>query len=100
MNCELLFTKFVLGFFLFNPSLLANEAKSALSSPKTGVLPDGVLEGYVGVVRSLFVSLELLDSFSFSWILYVARFDLVLVDVPVLYSCGDGFRGLNIHIDS
>lgn len=84
MNCELLFTKFVFGFFLFTPSFPATGVKRILSSPKTGVRPEVLLDGSCVVAPLVFVSLELLDSFSLSLILYVPKFDLVLVDVLIL----------------
>lgn len=84
MNCELLFTRFVFGFFLFTPSFPAMGVKRILSSPNTGVRPEVLLDGSCGVASLLFVSVELLDSFSLSLILYVPRFDLVLVDVLTL----------------
>ena len=81
INCELLFTRFVFGFFLFNASLPVTGVSSMLSSPNTGVLPGVLLDSNWGVKLSLLVSFELLDSFSFSLMLYVPRFDLVLLDV-------------------
>ena len=98
INCELLFTRFVFGFFLL-ASFPGSGVRRALSSPKTGVLPDVALEGSCGGTLSLLVSWELLDSFSCSLILYVPRFDLVLTDV-CLYNCGADFRGLVIQIES
>ena len=94
MNCELLFTRFVFGFFFFTPSFPATGVNRILSSPNTGVRPEVLLDGNCGRAPLLFVSFELLDSFSLSLILYVPKFDLVLVDVFILYSCGDSFRGL------
>ncbi len=81
INCELLFTRFVFGFFLFTPSLPATGVKRILSSPNAGVRPEVLLDGSCVVAPLLFVSFELLDSFSLSLILYVPKFDLVLVDV-------------------
>ena len=71
-----------------------------LSSPNTGVRPGVLLDGSCTPTPLLFVSFELLDSFSLSLILYVPRFDLVLVDVLILYSCGEDFRGLVTQIVS
>lgn len=84
INCELLFTRFVFGFFLFTPSFPATGVKRMLSSPNTGVRHEVLLDGSCGVTPLLFVSFELLDSFSLSLILYVPKFDLVLVDVLTL----------------
>ncbi len=98
INCELLFTRFVFGFFLL-ASFPVRGVSRTLSSPKTGVLPDVVLEGSCGGTPSLLVSWELLDSFSCSLILYVPRFERVLTDV-CLYNCGADFRGLVIQIES
>lgn len=98
MNCELLFTRFVFGFFLL-ASFPGSGVSRALSSPKTGVLPDVALEDSCGGTPSLLVSWELLDSFSCSLILYVPRFERVLTDV-CLYNCGADFRGLVIQIES
>ena len=81
INCELLFTRFVFGFFLFTLSFPATGAKRILSSPNTGVRPGALLKGICVVAPLLFVSSELLDSFSLSLILYVPKFDLVLVGV-------------------
>lgn len=84
INCELLFTRFVFGFFLFTLSFPATGVKSILSSPNTGVRPEVLLDGICVVAPLLFVSFELRDSFSLSFILYVPKFDLVLVDVFTL----------------
>ena len=84
MNCELLFTRFVFGFFLLTPSFPAVGVKRTLLSPNTGVRLEALLEGNCVVAPTLFVSFELLDSFSLSLILYVPKFDLVLVDVLTL----------------
>lgn len=84
INCELLFTRFVFGFFFFIPSFPATGVKRILSSPKTGVRPEVLLDGSCVVAALLFVSFELLDSFSLSLILYVPKFDLVLADVLTL----------------
>ena len=84
INCELLFTRFVFGFFLFTPSFPAAGVKRMLSSPNTGVRPGVLLDGSCEVATLLFVSSELLDSFSLSLILYVPKFDLVLEDVLTL----------------
>lgn len=71
-----------------------------LSSPNTGVRPTVLLAGSGVVATLLFVSFELLDSFSLSLILYVPKFDLVLDDVLTLWSCGDDFRGVVMQIVS
>ena len=84
INCELLLTRFVFGFFLFTPSFPATGAKRILSSPNTGVRPAVLLDERCVVAPLPFVSFELLDSFSLSLILYVPRFDLVLVGVLAL----------------
>lgn len=84
INCELLFTRFVFGFFLFTPSFPATGVKRILSSPNTGVRPEALLDGSCVIAPLLFVSFELLDSFSLSLILYVPKFDPVLVDVLTL----------------
>ena len=98
MNCELLLNRFVFGFFLL-ASFPVSGVSKALSSPKTGVLPDVVLGGSWGGMPSLLVSWELLDSFSCSLMLYVPKFERVLTDV-CRYNCGTDFRGLVIHMDS
>ena len=84
INCELLFTRFVFGFFLFTPSFPATGVKRILSSPNTGVRPEALMDGICVITPFPVVSFELLDSFSLSLILYVPRFDLVLVGVLTL----------------
>ena len=93
INCELLFIKLVFGFFLLTPSFPAIGVKRILSSPKTGVRPEAFIDGSCRVASLRLVSFELLDSFSLSLILYVPKFDLVLVDVLARYNCCGGFRG-------
>lgn len=88
---ELLFTMLVLGFLRFTPSLPSAGVNKALSSPKTGVFPAALAK--CAAIPSLLVSCELLDSFSLSLMLYVARFDLVLPRFAILYRWG-GLRGL------
>lgn len=71
-----------------------------LFSPNTGVLSAAPLEGNWDPLPSLLVSLEVLDSLSYSLMLNVPKFDLVLVDVSVRYRSDSVFRGLVIHNDT
>ena len=100
INCELLFIRLVFGFFLFTPSFPAIGAKRMLSSPKTGVRPEAFIDGSCKVTPLRLVSFELLDSFSLSLILYVPKFDRVLVDVLVRYSCCGNTRGFVTQVVS
>lgn len=94
MKDELLLTMLVLGFLRFALSLPIAGVSKALSSPKTGVLAADALVGWAAR-PSLLVSCELLDSFSLSFMMDVARLDLVLPEVAMLYM-GGGLRGF-IH---
>lgn len=94
MKEELLLMMLVLGFLRFALSLPIAGVNRALSSPKTGVFTAEALTRWA-VRPSLLVSCELLDSFSLSLMVEVARLDLVLPEVAMLYK-GGGFRGF-IH---
>lgn len=86
MKEELLFTIFVFGFLLFKPSLLVVGLNRELSSPNTGTFGS-----------SLPVSWEVRDSFSFSFILYVPRFDFVVLNGLRLLKWDNILRGATME---
>lgn len=88
-----------LGFLLLGPSLPPIGISSELSPPKAGVFLEvaGVTLGFVRPLLAM--SWESLDSFSFSLMLKVPRFDRVLPAL-ILYMCGDSLVGLTMQRDS